>query len=426
MEKGKKIPHSLKIGLFIAIGLICFFGIVEITDASVVCSDFFKGFFDCSTDECSYSGQKRCIDSIRRQICGNYDSDPGLEWSPLKSCSGVTSCGYGRCDNDQRPKWYCLEGECAYNCHYDSNCKTSFCECSTGACCDGCNYKTTASICDFEIQTQYGCPWGTACGADTAKRTRTKLKYCSGNSPVCTGGWTNWFNWSGWRTVDICKTTEVCKVGNSQCQYSSSCVEPQPTADQLQTGYTAYDTGNELMILLLGRKEDSSDEWKKEIKANWGEKIDFLLVVANTCQQDFNNVMVKVEIPQEIIYQGDLKIGENFSEENINEGLNVGFFSSGTMKTITFKGEVSSGVEQGQRDVVGTANIEDLSSSDSIKIVFEKPAQEAAQEQTQEQIAAAALTLKSLLRKWYFWVLLVLGVITSFYLIKALSSKKEG
>jgi len=33
------------------------------------------------SDECSYCGQRRWLDDFHYQICGNYDSDPCLDWS---------------------------------------------------------------------------------------------------------------------------------------------------------------------------------------------------------------------------------------------------------------------------------------------------------------------------------------------------------
>lgn len=82
-------------------------------------------FDDCGEDcqdECAYSGQVRCSGYSSRQTCGNYDSDSCLEWSNSQSCSGATYCGYGSCDEDERPEWYCSGGYCEYRCNYSSSC----------------------------------------------------------------------------------------------------------------------------------------------------------------------------------------------------------------------------------------------------------------------------------------------------------------
>jgi hypothetical protein len=55
-------------------------------------------------DECFSSGQeeKRCNgDNVEKRICGNYDSDPCLEWSPWEKIE--------RCSN------YCLNGKCIFS-----------------------------------------------------------------------------------------------------------------------------------------------------------------------------------------------------------------------------------------------------------------------------------------------------------------------
>ena len=82
-------------------------------------------FEDCGEDchnECAYAGQVRCSGYSSTQTCGNYDSDSCLEWSNNQSCSGATYCGYGRCDDDERPEWYCSGGYCEYKCNYSSSC----------------------------------------------------------------------------------------------------------------------------------------------------------------------------------------------------------------------------------------------------------------------------------------------------------------
>jgi len=82
-------------------------------------------FDDCGNDcsnECSYSGQRRCYNSNSNQVCGDYDSDSCLEWSNPDSCQGSTGCGYGKCDNDERPQWSCSGGYCEYDCDYNSSC----------------------------------------------------------------------------------------------------------------------------------------------------------------------------------------------------------------------------------------------------------------------------------------------------------------
>ncbi len=311
-------------------------GIVETANTSPYCVNVNVSSCQPScTNECSYIGQVRCYDYTHRQVCGNYDSDPCLEWSSLELCSGPTNCGYGNCASNQRPRWYCSGGNCTYNCVYNSSCeqpsnylscynndvwwfnslgqllskyqecgddfcenwgekycvgnkvyqqRTCYdrgcangacysnqykdtrlvkecasdetcvngkckkeCECSSGPCCDGCHYKSSAAICDVEVKTQYGCPWGTGCGADVAKRTKSRFRYCSGDSAECNGRWSEWGNWTNWLVVDYCTSSEVCRVGERKCQYNSACVQkPVPPTPPYYIHYTKACYDNDL------------------------------------------------------------------------------------------------------------------------------------------------------------------------------------
>jgi subtilisin family serine protease len=52
----------------------------------------------CScSNECSQSGMRRCLDASHYTICGNYDSDPCLEWGEAISCASGQSCSDGVC-----------------------------------------------------------------------------------------------------------------------------------------------------------------------------------------------------------------------------------------------------------------------------------------------------------------------------------------
>lgn len=86
------------------------------------------------------------------------------------------------------------------------------------------------------METEYGCPWGTDCGADVGKKTKSKFRYCSGNNAQCVGIWKDFFAWNDWLVTDSCFDNEVCSIGNSKCQYSSVCSK---TSDALSVTPTA-------------------------------------------------------------------------------------------------------------------------------------------------------------------------------------------
>ena len=105
------------------------------------------------TDECSPNGatQRRCSgDWVQKRTCGNYDSDPCLEWSSwtnLKNCNddGWYKAGssYNCCDGDKActcqdseyRDYYCSGGSCAYSV---TNTKTTYSNCVNCNDNDGC------------------------------------------------------------------------------------------------------------------------------------------------------------------------------------------------------------------------------------------------------------------------------------------------
>ena len=94
---------------------------------------------------------------------------------------------------------------------------TENCDCTSGDCCsDGCHYDTTSHACSTWTETDYSCPWGTSCGADVGRRTRTDTKYCSGSNASCTGS-TSYGSWSSYSVFDNCASTETCADNDSSC-----------------------------------------------------------------------------------------------------------------------------------------------------------------------------------------------------------------
>ena len=92
------------------------------------------------------------------------------------------------------------------------------CECSSGVCCDGCDYKPSSTVCNQQYQTDYGCPWGTVCGDNVG--VRYKHQYCSGTSSSCSGSVSNWGSWS---VYDSCGDVETCADDDSSCNYEFDC-----------------------------------------------------------------------------------------------------------------------------------------------------------------------------------------------------------
>jgi hypothetical protein len=108
------------------------------------------------------------------------------------------------------------------------------CECTSGPCCDGCNYRSSTYVCDTWTETDYGCPWGTDCGDDVGVRTRTNKRYCSGTSASCNGT-VSYGSWSSWSVADNCSSDEKCADNDPTCNYDSRCA----VTEYLNCGYDA-------------------------------------------------------------------------------------------------------------------------------------------------------------------------------------------
>ena len=120
-------------------------------------------------------------------------------------------------------------------------------------------------------------------------------------------------------------------------------------------------------------------------------------------------MILKAEFPQGVVYKDDLKIAGSSPKGDLKSGLNLDSLSPGAIKTITFKGEISSGIGSGKKDVVVRATGENLSVSDSLKISFNG---------LRKQEAAIGANLKLFLGKWYNWILTILGAVVLFYFMK--------
>lgn len=114
------------------------------------------------------------------------------------------------------------------------------CQCNSGVCCDGCNWRISNYLCDPAYQTEYGCPDGTGCGQDL--KVHYKQRYCSGNaSTTCSGTITDWGTWS---LVQDCQSWEICNAGSHTCDCTGSCLttptNPSPSngAENIQLPLT--------------------------------------------------------------------------------------------------------------------------------------------------------------------------------------------
>lgn len=103
-------------------------------------------------------------------------------------------------------------------------------ECTYGPCCDTSSntFRPFTYKCDEDVNTDYGCPWGTGCGDNVGVHHQDR--YCSGSSAQCNGN----LQWDSWTTADYCSSTEVCVNNDPTCNYEPSCVTCTCTSWQNQ------------------------------------------------------------------------------------------------------------------------------------------------------------------------------------------------
>jgi len=392
---------------------------------------------DCGDSYCEGTGYNYCSGNsvYQQRTCYN------------RGCAG-SACYSTTSYSDTRLIQTCGSGQTCQNGYC-----TNTCECTSGSCCDGCHYKSSSNTCNSETQTEYGCPWGSACGSDVGIRTKIRYQFCPGYSASCTGSWGNWSGLSDWRVVDYCSNEETCVYGNPACQPKTECVtsgyishytkkcydndlywydslnvrqekyrDCQDTNDctidscsgakcvnELKCDGTTCVVGSAnycssceycgdkvcncgetmascsqdcsvigLAVTIFGKKENDPVQWLKTFSASAGQKLDFLIVVSNGQEGQMNNVFIKTDLPQEIIYKGDFKLDGISFDGDIRTGVNLGTLAPKTVKTLTFKGEITGpdNISRAEVDATAFVNTSSGSSSDNIKINLLKEGQQ--------------------------------------------------
>jgi len=133
---------------------------------------------------------------------------------PFDCCTGLEACSDGfcreTCPSPPAPEMECVPG--------------------SGPCCNANGFfKPDTYVCDYDHSVDYGCPWGTACGADVG--VRYKERHCSGYSSSCNGEISGW---GGWSVADYCGSMERCSNNDATCNYDSSCATDGCTCGEWQ------------------------------------------------------------------------------------------------------------------------------------------------------------------------------------------------
>lgn len=435
------------------------------------CSDNQRPNWYCSysKQKCFYSCQPDPGNVSSHDYLGCYNNDVywfdyiGGRQERYQDCGSNQICRNGQCVSSCE----CYSGPCCDGCHYKSSsaiCNTesqtqyscpwsSVCGADVGKrirtrfrYCSGNSSQCSGRWSDWTPWTRWlvsddcssneicvvgysQCQYSSKCAQPQTTYSKYYIKNCYDNDLY-------WFDSKGIRqekyqecsddnecTIDGCQDGKcfnelkcdgtTCQVGSTDyCENCNHCGDDICNCEE-NNCTCPKDCG--LIISILGKKETTPTEWKEEFDIKPEEKADFLIVIVNNGPEILNNIIVKAEIPQEIIYKGELKIDGIPYTGDIRDGIDTGSLSSNTIKTITFRGEMSPNelidVEKTKTEISGNVNVANLSVSDSVKITLERSGMWAKESRT--WVAAIGLRLKSLLKMWYLWLLLGL-VLTLF------------
>jgi hypothetical protein len=259
-------------------------------DCPVSCSNgacSAEGSTSC-TNDCSYAGQRSCEGTTGYKVCGDYDSDACLDWSPVTNCYSNQYCsasGYcttsSVCTNGQTKSCGSNVGVCKFgtqtcingawglcigavnptievcNNNLDDDCDSSVDE--------GCSVQNYTSGC-FDSDGSFGYPFNYYTKGYVTAKGETKWDYCSGSTVyeyVCY----NYSSGEGWNVGGM-----GCPNGCSDgaCVSQSSC-----TADNVCTLYGSQPvtlTLDGVAYLLNGNplggqaRVDVNDKWVGVLK----------------------------------------------------------------------------------------------------------------------------------------------------------------
>ncbi|MBU4274606.1 hypothetical protein KKE19_02210 [Patescibacteria group bacterium] len=392
---------------------------------------------DCGDSYCTDTGSNYCVgNSIYRQrTCYNRGCTGNACYSTTSYSDNqfVQTCGYGQtCQNGScTSACECTSGVCCDGCHYKNT--SSICNtetqneygCPWGSACGSDVGQRT------KTRNQYCSGYSASCtgiwSSWTGLSSWTTVDYCSteetcvyGNS-VCQpksgcGGssyilhyakkcydsdlyWYDSLNVRQDKYRD-CQDANECTIDNcfnNQCQNELRCDGATCAKGSIDycnvcdycgdgacnCGETISSCENDCQVIglaltLFGKKESEAVQWLKSFSAGSIEKIDFLAVVSNGENRTMDNVVVKVDFPQEVLYKGELMLEGVPYNGDIRSGVTLGSLAPGTTKIITFKGEITSesSIFRPAADVVGTITTASGSDSDNVQINFLKEGQQ--------------------------------------------------
>lgn len=219
---------------------------------------------------------------------------------------------------------------------------------------------------------------------------------------------------------DCAKYNLTCKYG--QCVEKQKIPQTQPVIPQAQPVISeAQDQSqqeqqnnqeiiqnNNLSISFFIKGNYLSQQWEKTAKIGKNQDVYFMVVLNNNGQQQVNENVIAVNIPNEISYLGNLKVDDVAISGDIVSGVNIGSIQAMQKKTITFEGKTQSFETQEEKQASVFINLAEPQQSDSVSISFDSTQNNHVAELSQAEIFDWVYFIK----KWFMWI--VAGIVLIF------------
>ena len=196
----------------------------------------------------------------------------------------------------------------------------------------------------------------------------------------------------------------TCAIGSQD--YANYCqgVQNQPQ-NQI--------SGGNVSISLFSQKEGGQLQWDKNLAADNGDNINFLLIVKNNSSMPVDNVLVKIE-GSVIEYTGNLKINNLDSAGSVVSGISLGTMAPENSYVVSFTGKMvaqniaAGGQTSGQVNAIASSN----------NTVYDSDFLTLTTNQTTATTGFPAGSLSDNLKKnWYIWFFVVLVLAIVFVII---------
>ena len=324
----------------------------------------------------------------RFQYCSGNSAQCNGKWSNWGDWTNWTVSDY--CSNNE----YCMVGQS--RCQYSSNCTqpSGLIQHYKKGCYNNNVYWFNSN--SIRQEKYKDCNDKNDCTIDSCDKGRcSNILKCDGST--CAIGSTDYCN-----SCNHCGD-KVCNCNETICNCPQDC----------QT--------SGLGISLLAKKENSQTQWKDQLdNLRPNENLDVLAVISNNGQKTLDNIEVKMDLPQGIIYKDFLNVEKGSYLGDIKSGLNIGKLNPGENRIISFRLGIKSGIAKPQLDLIVTASAQDISASDAVKLSLK----------TIPLGAGIGFGLRALIKHWYLWLMLTLASMSllflgGFYLLYWLIKRRQ-